>query len=175
MNAAIPELDDLFSKVGKDRLLAFLSGEPVEDGAEAPEDGGMIVEMTGEDVKALREFVERERAYVPPGPEDCLADGTIMRLLRAECPPEWSDGACRNWLDGRLLEFAVEQVAEYGGDVRRYAETTGYNILRVLSGVRRQRVDFLSPEERELRLILALPERIVPRYASNRQMPEARR
>ena len=162
VRACIPELDDLFGRVGKDRLAEILSGDDT-------------VEPTAAELEALKDFVDRQHEYVPPSPGEFFTDATLKRMLRAECPADWSDEACRNWLDERLLESALEEVAECGGDVRCYAEPTKFNVFRVLQNVRRKRLESLAPEERERRLILALPGRIVARHAANRSLPEARR
>ena len=175
MSVRIPELDDLFGKVGREKLEAILSGVPVESGAGSPDDGCKVVELTDEDLRSLKEFVEKEGEYVQPGPGDYFTDETLMRMVRAECPPEWSDEACRNWLDERMLEYALGEVARCGGDVRCYAEPTKFNVFVVLADVRRKRLASLPAEERERRLILALPGRIVARHESNKSMPEARR
>lgn len=153
--------------------MAFLSGTPVEPGDDAPD--AETVELTEDDLRALEEFVAKEREYDPPEPDEYFTAETLMRLIREECPPGLSDEACRNWLDERLLEYALEEVARTGGDVRCYAEPTKFNVLVVLSDVRRKRLALLPDEERERRLIKALPGRIVARHVSNRSMPEARR
>ena len=175
MSIAIPELDELFRKIGKDRLVMLLSGGLPQAGAGDLCGGCDVVKLTDGDVKVLNEFVARQREHTRPRREDYLSEQALTRLLSAECPPGWTDAARRNWLKGQLLEYALEEVSEHGGDVRCYAEPTRLNIMCMLSNGHRGRLDSLTPEERERRLLRALPGRMVARHAANRSLPEARK